>query len=114
MNLKRIIPLMLAALFLWSATASAAEIFRVAVGDPEDSEQGYAAKAFKKYMEEQSKGQVEVQLFFGGSLGDESEVFRNVQKGSQPFAYLLGPSAKGSSPLRKRSTASPTLMPSTF
>ena len=86
MNLKRIIPLMLAALFLWSATASAAEIFRVAVGDPEDSEQGYAAKAFKKYMEEQSKGQVEVQLFFGGSLGDESEVFRNVQKGSQPFA----------------------------
>ena len=37
-------------------------------------------------MEEQSKGQVEVQLFFGGSLGDESEVFRNVQKGSQPFA----------------------------
>ena len=86
MNLKRIIPLMLAALFLWSATASAAEIFRVAVGDPEDSEQGYAAKAFKKYMEEKSGGKVEVQLFFGGSLGDESEVFRNVQKGSQPFA----------------------------
>ena len=86
MAFKRVLTLMLAALFLWSATASAAEIFRVAVGDPEDSEQGYAAKAFKKYMEEQSKGQVEVQLFFGGSLGDESEVFRNVQKGSQPFA----------------------------
>ena len=86
MTFKRVLTLMLAALFLWSATASAAEIFRVAVGDPEDSEQGYAAKAFKKYMEEQSKGQVEVQLFFGGSLGDESEVFRNVQKGSQPFA----------------------------
>ncbi len=86
MAFKRVLTLMLAALFLWSATASAAEVFRVAVGDPEDSEQGYAAKAFKKYMEEQSKGQVEVQLFFGGSLGDESEVFRNVQKGSQPFA----------------------------
>ena len=86
MAFKRVLTLMLAALFLWSATASAAEIFRVAVGDPEDSEQGFAAKAFKKYMEEQSKGQVEVQLFFGGSLGDESEVFRNVQKGSQPFA----------------------------
>lgn len=86
MAFKRVLTLMLAALFLWSATASAAEVFRVAVGDPEDSEQGYAAKAFKKYMEEHSKGQVEVQLFFGGSLGDESEVFRNVQKGSQPFA----------------------------
>lgn len=86
MAFKKVLTLMLAALFLWSATASAAEVFRVAVGDPEDSEQGYAAKAFKKYMEEQSKGQVEVQLFFGGSLGDESEVFRNVQKGSQPFA----------------------------
>ena len=86
MAFKRVLTLMLAALFLWSATASAAEVFRVAVGDPEDSEQGYAAKAFKKYMEEKSGGKVEVQLFFGGSLGDESEVFRNVQKGSQPFA----------------------------
>lgn len=86
MAFKRVLTLMLAAMFLWSATASAAEIFRVAVGDPEDSEQGYAAKAFKKYMEEKSGGKVEVQLFFGGSLGDESEVFRNVQKGSQPFA----------------------------
>ena len=86
MTFKRVLTLMLAALFLWSATASAAEVFRVAVGDPEDSEQGYAAKAFKKYMEEKSGGKVEVQLFFGGSLGDESEVFRNVQKGSQPFA----------------------------
>ena len=86
MAFKRVLTLMLAALLLWSATASAAEIYRVAVGDPEDSEQGYAAKAFKKYMEEHSGGKVEVQLFFGGSLGDESEVFRNVQKGSQPFA----------------------------
>ncbi len=86
MGFRRVLSLVLAALFLWTTSASAAEIYRVAVGDPEDSEQGYAAKAFKKYMEENSGGKVEVQLFFGGSLGDESEVFRNVQKGSQPFA----------------------------
>ena len=86
MGFRRVLSLVVAALFLWTASASAAEVYRVAVGDPEDSEQGYAAKAFKKYMEEKSGGKVEVQLFFGGSLGDESEVFRNVQKGSQPFA----------------------------
>ena len=31
-------------------------------------------------------GKVEVQCFYGGSLGDESEAFRNVQKGTLPLA----------------------------
>ena len=45
-----------------------------------------AALDFKKYVEAKSGGKVEVQCFYGGSLGDESEAFRNVQKGTLPLA----------------------------
>ncbi len=86
MFLRKLFSLTVAFVFLLSASALAAENFRVAVGDPEDSEQGVVAKAFKKYLEEKSNGAIKVDCFFGGSLGDESEVFRNVQKGTLPFA----------------------------
>jgi len=74
------------ALLLLSAPAMAAQSFKVAVGDPEDSEQGVVAKAFKQYVEEKTNGEVQIVCFYGGSLGDESEALRNVQKGSLPFA----------------------------
>ena len=47
---------------------------------------GVVGHAFKKYVEEKTGGKVEVQCFYGGSLGDESEAFRNVQKGTLPLA----------------------------
>lgn len=84
--LKKLLALTVAMLFVWSMTAFAATTYRVSVGDPEESEQGVVANAFKKYMEEHSKGEIEIQCFFSGSLGDESECFRNVQKGTLPFA----------------------------
>ncbi len=86
---KKVFPLILAALFLWTAApASAAPTMtlKVAAGDPEDSEMGVVVNAFKKYIEEKTNGAVEVQCFYGGSLGDESECFRNVQKGTLPLA----------------------------
>ena len=86
---KKVFPLVLAALFLWTAApASAAPTMtlKVAAGDPEDSEMGVVGNAFKKYIEEKTNGAVEVQCFYGGSLGDESECFRNVQKGTLPLA----------------------------
>ena len=86
---KKVFPLILAALFLWTAApASAAPTMtlKVAAGDPEDSEMGVVGNAFKKYIEEKTNGAVEVQCFYGGSLGDESECFRNVQKGPLPLA----------------------------
>ncbi len=86
---KKVFPLILAALFLWTAApASAAPTMtlKVAAGDPEDSEMGVVGNAFKKYIEEKTNGAVEVQCFYGGSLGDESECFRNVQKGTLPLA----------------------------
>ena len=80
--------LVLAALLLWTVPASAAPetTLKVALGDPEDSEMGVVGHAFKKYVEEKTGGKVEVQCFYGGSLGDESECFRNVQKGTLPLA----------------------------
>ena len=88
MSYKKMLPLVLAALLLWTAPASAAPetTLKVAVGDPEDSEMGVVGHAFKKYVEEKTGGKVEVQCFYGGSLGDESEAFRNVQKGTLPLA----------------------------
>lgn len=85
-SMKKLLTLTLAFIFLLSAQAFAAENFKVAVGDPEDSEQAVAARAFKKYVEDATKGAVKIELFYGGQLGDESEAFRNVQKGTLPFA----------------------------
>ncbi len=89
--MKRLLLLMLAVSFLCvggALDASAAKILKVAVGDPEDSEQGYAAIAFKKYVEEQSKGKYEVQLFFAGALGDETETIHNVRTGTLDFCVV--------------------------
>ncbi len=79
--------------------AFAAQVFKVATGDPENSEQGVAAKAFKKYVEEKTKGKYDVQLFFSGTLGDETETIHNVRAGTLDASVVgianLVPFAKG-------------------
>ena len=86
MSFKKLCVLTLAFLFMLTVSAQAAVNYKVAVGDPEDSEQGVAALAFKAYVEKETKGEVQIDLFFAGALGDESEAFKNVQKGTLPFA----------------------------
>lgn len=86
MAFRRIFVLMFAALFLWSVSAQAAQTLKLAAGDPEDSEMGVVGNTFKKYVEEKTKGAIKVECFYGGSLGDESECFRNAQKGTLAFA----------------------------
>lgn len=86
MRINKILGFAAAFLLALSFNCLAAQSFKVAVGDPEDSEQGVAARAFKEYVERESKGEVEISLFYSGQLGDESEAFKNVQKGSLPFA----------------------------
>ena len=88
MKLQKMLPLVLMALFLWAGCASAAPslTLKVAAGDPEDSEMGVVGKSFKKYIEEKTKGDVEIVCFYSGALGDESECLRNVQKGTLPLA----------------------------
>ncbi|MBP3731119.1 MAG: TRAP transporter substrate-binding protein [Mailhella sp.] len=61
---------------------AAPQVLKVAVGDPEDSEQGIAAKTFKQYVESKSNGKYDVQLFFSGQLGDETETIHNVRRGT--------------------------------
>ncbi len=86
MKLKSLVLLLLATFAPLMPSLASAETYKVAVGDPEDSEQGFAAKAFKEYVEDKSGGAIKVETFFSGTLGDESESFRNVQQGSLPFA----------------------------
>ena len=49
MSYKKMLPLVLAALLLWTVPASAAPetTLKVALGDPEDSEMGVVGHAFK-------------------------------------------------------------------
>ena len=88
MKCPKILSLLLMILLLSTGYASAApsQTLKIAAGDPEDSEMGVVGNAFKEYIEEKTKGDVEIQCFYSGSLGDESECLRNVQKGTLPMA----------------------------
>ena len=52
MSYKKMLPLVLAALLLWTVPASAAPetTLKVAVGDPEDSEMGVVGHADKRWV----------------------------------------------------------------
>ena len=88
MKCPKILSLLLMILLLSTGYAFAApsQTLKIAAGDPEDSEMGVDGNAFKEYIEEKTKGDVEIQCFYSGSLGDESECLRNVQKGTLPMA----------------------------
>ena len=88
MHLKSVFPLVVAVFFLWVGCAAAAPTlsFKIAAGDPEDSEMGVVGQAFKEYVEAKTEGNVEIHCFYSGALGDESECLRNVQKGTLPLA----------------------------
>ncbi len=87
--MKRILPLVAIVLALSFNTAFAAPtVLKVAIGDPPESEQGVAGQAFKKYVEANSAGKYEVQLFFSGQLGDETETIHNVRRGTLDLACV--------------------------
>ena len=62
MKFKSLISLTVAAMLAMPLMANAATSYNMAVGDPEDSEQGYAANAFKKYVEEKSNGNIKIEV----------------------------------------------------
>ena len=43
---------------------------------------GIVGEMFKKYVAEKSNGEIEVQTFYSGSLGDETETIHNVRRGT--------------------------------
>ena len=83
--MKKILALALAMLMLAAGAAWAAApktVLRMSIGDPDNSDMGIVANAFKKYVEEKSNGTVEVDIFYAGGLGeDEGVQFRNTQTG---------------------------------
>ena len=88
--MKKILSLALAVLMLAAGTAWAAApktVLRMSIGDPDNSDMGIVANAFKKYVEEKSNGTVEVEIFYAGGLGeDEGVQFRNTQTGKLDLA----------------------------
>jgi tripartite ATP-independent transporter DctP family solute receptor len=83
--MKRNIGLILASLcFLCSTTVWAAPemVLKMALGDPKESEMGVVGETFKKHVEEMSGGTIEVQTFYSGALGDETETIHNVRRGT--------------------------------
>lgn len=83
--MKRIILSIFAILtlvFASTAVHAASKTMKMALGDPENSEMGVVGNSFKKYVEDVTKGDVEVQLFFSGALGDETETIHNVRAGT--------------------------------
>ena len=77
--MKRILTVVAIAIALSFNTSFAAPtVLKVAIGNPPESEQGIAGQTFKKYVEANSEGKYEVQLFFSGQLGDETETIHNV------------------------------------
>lgn len=65
-----------------SAWAAPKMVLKMALGDPEDSEMGVVGETFKKYVAEKTNGEIEVQTFYSGSLGDETETIHNVRRGT--------------------------------
>ena len=88
MKLRSLFLLTMAALLIQVAPAQAKSTFKVAVGDPEHSEQGFIALKFKEYVEEKSKGNIVINNFYGSALGDETETLRNLQTGSLAFSVV--------------------------
>ena len=52
------------------------------VGPPVEDKTEIACQVFKKYVEEQSKGEIEVKTFPGSQLGGERELLEGVQMGT--------------------------------
>lgn len=81
--MKKLVALTMLGVALSFGSAQAApQVLKVAIGDPADSEQGIAGITFKKYVEEKAPGKFDVQLFFSGQLGDETETIHNVRRGT--------------------------------
>lgn len=71
---------------IWDQAKANPVVYPLCIGDPEDSEQGAAARAFKEYVERESAPPIKLDLFYASQLCDETEAFHNVAKGALPFA----------------------------
>ncbi|WP_291322743.1 TRAP transporter substrate-binding protein [Desulfonatronospira sp.] len=73
---------------MMAVSASAQQVIRVGMGDPIDSDQGAFAQRFKEVVEGLSNGDIRVELFPGGALGQEPEMLQNVRMGQLEVAIV--------------------------
>ena len=66
-------------------------VLKVGFGDPIDSDQGAFAKQFKYLVEGWTNGEVEVQLFAGSALGNETEMLQNTRRGELDLCIVATP-----------------------
>ncbi|MCL2001492.1 MAG: C4-dicarboxylate ABC transporter substrate-binding protein, partial [Planctomycetes bacterium] len=57
------------------------QIINCATANPPGSQHDIALQAFKKIVEEESGGNIEVRLFLSGSMGDEQTNIRQLRTG---------------------------------
>lgn len=76
---------------------AAAKKMRLAwtVAHQEDHPYTVAAETFKKVVEEQTKGAVQVDLYPGGQLGADADIFQAIQMGNIDVAVLSAPVIAG-------------------
>jgi tripartite ATP-independent transporter DctP family solute receptor len=77
-----------AMLLIAPSAVFAKTIIKMGMGDPEGSDQYAMASRFKELMAQYSDGEVEVQLFPGGSLGSEQEMVQNARLGTLDMALV--------------------------
>jgi TRAP-type transport system periplasmic protein len=69
----------------------AKKVLKLGFGDPINSDQGAIAKQFKYLVEGYTGGEVEVQLFPGSALGNETEMLQNTRSGELDLCMLSVP-----------------------
>ncbi len=93
--MKRILTLMVALIAVLAicipASVMAKTVLKVGFGDPIDSDQGAYAKQFKYLVEGWTDGEVEVQLFAGAALGNETEMLQNTRRGELDLCLVATP-----------------------
>jgi TRAP-type transport system periplasmic protein len=73
------------------APAFAKQVMKLGFGDPINSDQGAIAKQFKYLVESYTGGDVEIQLFPGSALGNETEMLQNTRSGELDLCMLSVP-----------------------
>jgi tripartite ATP-independent transporter DctP family solute receptor len=73
------------------AQVFAKQVLKLGFGDPINSDQGAIAKQFKYLVEGYTAGDVEIQLFPGSALGNETEMLQNTRSGELDLCMLSVP-----------------------
>ena len=82
--------LVIAALLMWGASASAQVVLKLGTVDAEKSHSGVGATAFAEEVAKLSGGQMKVEVFHAGKLGGIPDQQKNVFSGAQDL-HLLYP-----------------------